>query len=62
MKAAWTYTIKTTDGYKAKRSIAGETCADTSEEVMTKIAHWFLSDCTEDDDPWRIELEVKRAN
>lgn len=62
MKAAWTYTIKTTDGYRAKCSNAGEICADTSEEVVTKIAHWFLSDFTEDDDPWEIKLEIKRVN
>ena len=51
MKAAWTYSLKTTDAYKANCSFAGEIFANTSEEVVTKIAQWYLSDFSEDDDP-----------
>lgn len=62
MKATWAYTITTTDGYKAKCSFAGETHANTSEEAVTKIAQWFLSEFSEDNDPWEIKLDIKRVN
>ena len=55
----WHYSINTVDGHGAKSTIVGRVLADTTREVVTKIAIYDFSD---DGDAYKIDLQIKCVN
>lgn len=58
----WHYSINTVDGDGVKSTIVGRIPADTSREVVTKIANWLICDFSDDGDAYEIGLQIKRVN